>query len=236
MDNDNLDQTQVAPQSQIVSPAPTITAPSAATPVPAKKLPILTIALAIIAAAAVGFAVFEAFQIADLKQKAEQQASTRVFNNYRIETIDEKDYYIITGDYSGEYDLQIVDMDEKDTRTDFRSRMTHEGFNKEEIMTLDEYSDFCKTWKLEQKYTDAEKSYAVLSYAALNVPKLEVRLADVEIDDSAVKFYVWDGERSDYGSGMGYLLVVPIESSAKTLEVTRLITQAEFDRPSWWQP
>lgn len=71
--------------------------------------------LSIIAVLAVGFSIFEAIQINDLKQELKRQSSSTVESqdssnntaskNYRIERYESDKYYVITGDYSGEYGL-----------------------------------------------------------------------------------------------------------------------------------
>ena len=195
--------------------------------------PILMAVVSAVAVIAVGFSIFEAVQISNLKQELELQRNSKnetpeVSKNYRIENLKGKDYYIITDDYIGEYDLQFVDQYEKEEKYDDLGSFENE-FNKSEIMSLSAYSDYCKAWGFEQKYTDPTKSYAVLSYVAPNRPNVEARLAEVETEGSEVTLFIWDSESGVTADNASYLIVVPVDASISTLSFTSLFSEEEFD-------
>ncbi len=152
-------------------------------------------------------------------KKAEKNVATSS-KNYRIEEFEGNDYYIITGDYTGEYNLQFIKRNGADI--DVGEYQTHK------IMSLSEYSDFCKTWGLEQKYFDSSRSYAVLAYAMYGGFNIDVRLADVEVDGASVKFYVLDTV-DDQSTNQAYLITVPVDSSATSLSVVGLLDDKAFD-------
>ena len=105
-----------------------------------------------------------------------------------IENYDNKNYYIIKDDYSGEYDLQYISLSEY-LDAEFN---LEEKFEKNKIMNYEEYKKYCKEWNLKKVYSDSSKKYMVFSYAAYSHPNVEARLAGVEYFENNAKLYIWD--------------------------------------------
>ena len=111
--------------------------------------------------------------ILDLKEYA-------VSDTTYIETYNNKDYYIIKDDYQGEYDIQFASfIDSYNTNYDIKSK-----FEKTKIMDFNEYMSYCSKWKIEQKYTDPTKNYAIISYAAYGATSIDARLVAVNYENN----------------------------------------------------
>ncbi len=145
---------------------------------------------------------------------AEEKAS----GNYRIENVGGKKYYIITGDYAGEYDLQIIPSTSAGAVDESR------------VLSLSEYSELCKALGFTQRYTDPSRSYAVLLYVNDDYRNLEARLAAVNFSDSTVKLYVWDEAGAEIINREAYLVVVPVQSTVNDISVTKLIDEDELEK------
>ena len=117
--------------------------------------------------------------ILDLKEYA-------VSDTTYIETYNNKDYYIIKDDYKGEYDIQFVNFSNYyNTNYDIKSK-----FEKTKIMDFNEYMSYCSKWKIEQKYTDPTKNYAIISYAAYGATSIDARLVAVNYENNNANIYV----------------------------------------------
>ena len=157
--------------------------------------------------------------ILDLKEYA-------VSDTTYIETYNNEDYYIIKDDYQGEYDIQFVNFsDYYNTNYDLKSK-----FEKTKIMDFNEYMSYCSKWKIEQKYTDPTKNYAIISYAAYGATSIDARLVAVNYENNNANIYVWD-DRSGVVADtlLTYVIVIPTDKAVNNINVVSVYTSEEFN-------
>ena len=157
--------------------------------------------------------------ILDLKEYA-------VSDTTYIETYNNKDYYIIKDDYQGEYDIQFASfIDSYNTNYDIKSK-----FEKTKIMDFNEYMSYCSKWKIEQKYTDPTKNYAIISYAAYGATSIDARLVAVNYENNNANIYVWD-DRSGVVADtlLTYVIVIPTDKAVNNINVVPVYTSEEFN-------
>ena len=163
------------------------------------------------------------------------------FGSYRIEKYKGEPYYIYQKDYTGEYDIQLLNLlsypDDKDDDEYYRTDRTRNtvilptAFRKSEVMSFDEYKDFCKKWNLTQKYTkqDAEQ-IAVISNYFYGSPIVEAKLAEAQEEGNYFWLYYYDhsdGVTADIG---GYAIFVPVSYYADKVVPVPLYSEEEFTK------
>ena len=142
-----------------------------------------------------------------------------------LETYNNEDYYIIKDDYQGEYDIQFSGFLDYNTNDDINSK-----FVKTEIMDFNEYKSYCSKWKIEQKYTDPTKNYAIISYAAYGATSIDARLVAVNYENNNANIYVWD-DRSGVVADtlLTYVIVIPTDKAVNNINVVSVYTSEEFN-------
>lgn len=141
-----------------------------------------------------------------------------------VKTYNNKDYYIIKKDYSGNYDLQFLSLSEYfDSQKDIKT-----SFEVKEVMSYTSYKVYCNKWGIKAKYSDATKDYIVISYLSYGSPILDARLADVEYNDSNVDVYMWDHASGVTADISAYVLVIPTEENINNINIIPVYTNAEF--------
>ena len=142
-----------------------------------------------------------------------------------LETYNNEDYYIIKDDYQGEYDIQFSGFLDYNTNDDINSK-----FVKTEIMDFNEYMSYCSKWKIEQKYTDPTKNYAIISYAAYGATSIDARLVAVNYENNNANIYVWD-DRSGVVADtlLTYVIVIPTDKAVNNINVVSVYTSEEFN-------
>ena len=125
-----------------------------------------------------------------------------------------KDYYYLKDTYKGEYDIQYLSFTSIPTM----------GVNR--VLTYDEYTTYCKTWYLNQKYKDTTKKYAV--YAHVCNGSVTAILGGVELVSDTVKLYVKDDIISDSEEIAAYVLIVPTTETGVNVEAIPLYTEEEI--------
>ena len=158
------------------------------------------------------------FVASDLNKEKKDEEIT--FETIEIENYKNQDIYIIKDDYSGEYDLQFINLTENKEA---------KKFEKKEVMNYSEYKSYCKEWGLKKIYSDSSKNYIVFSYIAFNQPILEARLAEVKYDGKNVNLYIWD-----YSSGWtvdisAYCIIVPTEKQIDNVNIIPTLTNESFN-------
>ena len=135
-----------------------------------------------------------------------------------IKSYNNQDYYIIKDDYSGEYDLQFIDL----------SNQT-ENFEKKEVMSYKEYNSYCNEWGLNKSYSDVSKNYIVFSYMAYGSPNLKARLATVEYNGNNVNLYIWDDASAGPTSNIpAYCIVIPTEKEINNIDIVNVYEEKDF--------
>lgn len=145
--------------------------------------------------------------------------------NVKEETIKGKTYYVMTDEYDGDFDYQETKIAE-----DFNVEGVNDLvklFNTTEVLYYDDYVNFCKRWNLEQKYTDEEKKYAVVSYAEAGAGYAAAKLANFTIEDDTITIYIWDTVRSVLGDVPGYFLVIPVSNKVYYEKTVSLLNKEE---------
>ena len=141
-------------------------------------------------------------------------------SNMRIERYKGEDYHIITGDYTGEYDIKYYTEDLSNTNRikDVRK-----------VMTYNEYVDFCTNKNIDVKYTDKNKNYIVFSYSEQGINY--ARLAEVQNLGKVVALYVWDTpSHISYYKVRAYVIIIPTDANVNTIvNVVPMYSEGEFD-------
>lgn len=155
----------------------------------------------------------------DVNEEEIQPIIIKAYNN--------KEYYIIEDDYSGEYDLQYTDLT-KYWRSDIN---VEELFQKQTIMNYTEYKSYCEQWNFKQKYTDPSRNYIVFSYAATDKDWIKARLANIEYSGDSVNLYIWDTAGKSVPGQFdisSYMIVIPINTTVDNVNIQPVYTKSEF--------
>lgn len=170
----------------------------------------------------IGVAVFF---VANKMNKQGELVEKYISDTINIKTYKNKDYYIIEGDYSGEYDLQFTMLSQY-----FNPQSNEaEKFEKKEVMNYSEYKSYCNEWGLKKKYSDTSKNYIVFSYVAYGSLNLEARLAAVDYNDNNVDLYIWDDASGFTADISAYCIVIPTEKEINNINVVCVYTNTEFN-------
>ena len=149
-------------------------------------------------------------------------------NNVDIKYNKGEKYYIITGDYKGEYDYQELDLSDGFEGNEEETNDRVKLFNTTEIFDYDQYYEFCEKWNLKMKYKDDDKNYMVISYASIGQPIVRARIANVIEENNKVTVYLWeniDGVTADIGA---YFIVIPVSEKTYKKEVNVTYTKNQY--------
>lgn len=98
-----------------------------------------------------------------------------------------KDYYIITGDYKGEYDFKEFT---------YRHSMDNDyDFDRFAILNYDEYVKYCHNNNITVKYQDKNSNYLVYSERFIFQTDVKVRIANLVLKGDKATLYAMDGSR-----------------------------------------
>jgi len=149
-------------------------------------------------------------------------------NNIEVKENNNKKYYIITGDYNGDYDYQEIDLSEYHQDYDLVADKI-KLFNTTEVVSYGEYVKFCNRWNLKQKYNDNKKRYMIISFASYGQPIVEARLAEVVDKDDNVSIYMWENTRGNTADIGAYFMAIPVDSSTYTFNINMAYTEEEYN-------
>jgi len=157
--------------------------------------------------------------------KHEEDVTKSVSDNINIETYNNKEYYIIKGDYSGEYDLQYIMLSQYINSPSNEE----EAFKKKELMSYSEYEAYCNEWGLEKVYSDTTKNYIVFSYISYDSSNIDARLAAVDYNGENVDIYIWDDTLGFTVDISAYCIVIPTEKTVNNINIVGVYTSEEFN-------
>ena len=149
-------------------------------------------------------------------------------NNVDIKYNKGEKYYIITGDYKGEYDYQELDLSDGFEGNEEETNDRVKLFNTTEIFDYNQYYEFCEKWNLKMKYKDDDKNYMVISYASIGQPIVRARIANIVEENNKVTVYLWDnidGVTADIGA---YFIVIPVSEKTYKKEVNVTYTKNQY--------
>ena len=140
-----------------------------------------------------------------------------------------KDYYVYSKPYSGEYDIEYLDV--------FRSIKGKDEDESFKCMTYKEYADYCSSNNINQKYNDSQKNYIVYFYDT-NVDDIIAELGGCDLKDDKATLYIWD---ENIGNTMlmvyegnqvrvkGYAIIIPVDSKIDNYKIVPLMTRTEYN-------
>ena len=169
-----------------------------------------------------GVAIFFVINNMNIQRKLVEKSISDTIN---IEIYNNEIYYIIKGDYSGEYDLQYTMLSEY-FESDFNKV---KEFEKKEVMNYSEYKSYCNEWGLKKVYSDRSKNYIVFSYVADGSPEVDARLAAVDYNGNNVDIYIWDDTSGVTADTSAYCIVIPTEKDINNINVVGVYTNTEFN-------
>lgn len=150
---------------------------------------------------------------------------TKIENNITVKTYQGENYYIYEKEYDKEYDLQLIE-----SREDYENNPEkYDDFQIHEVLSYEEYEDYCDVWNLKQKYKDTKKNYIVFSYID-NAGFLEkAALGGVFYEDNKATLYVWDSTGVLGGGYFAYTIIVPTNEDVEKVEIKGMITEEEYN-------
>lgn len=101
-------------------------------------------------------------------------------------------------------------------------------FNTQKVLAYNEYKDFCQKWGLTQKYKDQNKNYVTVAYSSIGSAYIDVDLANVFIESSTAKLYLYDKTNGLVADAAYYALFVPVDRSVVQFDIIPLITEEEL--------
>ena len=149
-------------------------------------------------------------------------------NNFSIEEYDGETYYVMHGDYDGNYDIQHIDL-----AIEFAIKPNDEAvledFNTQAVMDYDEYVAFCNKWHLNQAYSERGSNYLVVAYASPYAVRIDAALAGVAYDGDVASLYIWDEPFGVAADMAAYMVVVPTNNDAiKNIRAISVVNEEEW--------
>lgn len=151
---------------------------------------------------------------------------------YSIVEEGEETYYVFKQANTGiAHDIQYTDF----TLLYEKGDDSYLQYNTQKIMTLKEYSSFCKQWKLDQQYNEDE-SYIVIAQVVSNRPIINVELCDVEYDGQSAIVYLFNEGQGYTEECRAYTLVVPVSEDIDSLRIQPVVKQlpSEMNATETW--
>ncbi len=165
--------------------------------------------------------------LSSYNENDEKVIAEEKITNVDIKYNDGVKYYIIEDDYSGDYDYQEVSFSEY-----YSSELAWkivQSFNSTKLYDYYGYTEFCKDFNLDVKYTDKNKKYMIVSYAVYGTFNVKARLANAIEKDGKITLYLWEnvsGGTADIGA---YFLVVPVDTNVYQNEIVITFTDEEYN-------
>lgn len=149
-------------------------------------------------------------------------------NNFSIEEHNGETYYVMHGDYDGNYDIQHIDL-AIEFAIESNDEAVLEDFNTQAIMDYDEYAAFCNKWHLGQTYSDSGLNYLVVAYASPYAVRIDAALAGVTYDGDTANLYIWDKPFGVAADMAAYMVAVPTNNDAiKNVGAISTINEEEW--------
>ena len=149
-------------------------------------------------------------------------------NNFSIEEYDGETYYVMHGDYDGNYDIQHIDL-AIEFAIEPNDEAVLEDFNTQAVMDYDEYAAFCNKWHLNQAYSERGSNYLVVAYASPYAVRIDTALAGVAYDGDTANLYIWDEPFGVAADMAAYMVVVPTNNDTiKNVGVISTISEEEW--------
>ena len=149
-------------------------------------------------------------------------------NNFSIEEYDGETYYVMHGDYDGNYDIQHIDL-AIEFAIEPNDEAVLEDFNTQAVMDYDEYAAFCNKWHLNQAYSERGSNYLVVAYASPYAVRIDAALAGVAYDGDTANLYIWDEPFGVTADMAAYMVVVPTNNDAiKSVRAISTISEEEW--------
>lgn len=186
-----------------------------------KTKSIITMFLMLVFVIGVLIAVLFAFRDRNVEQKDEE------ISNIEIKYNDGQKYYVINGDYEGEYDYQDVDLSELFGNYE-KANDKIDLFNTSDILSYKQYNEFCEKWNLNKKYKDENKNYMIVSYAVYGKGTVEARLANVIENEGKVTLYMWENTDHLTANVTGFFIAIPVSLSTNQNEINIAYTKEEY--------
>ena len=156
-----------------------------------------------------------------LYTKYEEKINTQieVVDNVKMYRTRDKDYYIITGDYKGEYDFQEF--------TYPNSINNNHEFSGFVILDYYEYLNYCYNNDITLKYNDKNSNYLLYSDFFYFQSNVKVRVANLVLEGNKATLYAMDGsiwynKTIDYYNDSAVIYIFPIPTNITEKELISL--------------
>lgn len=145
-------------------------------------------------------------------------------NNFSVEEYDGETYYVMHGNYGGEYDMRKTDLEHLHDEYEWKD------ISEQSVMSYDEYAQFCNKWHIQQRYSDASKKYIVVGKSDAG-SVVDASLAGVTYSGDTAKLYIWDEARGSVGGIDAYAIIVPTSNqSIMDVEVVATLNESEWHK------
>lgn len=149
-------------------------------------------------------------------------------DNFSIEEHDGETYYVMHGDYDGNYDIQHIDL-AIEFAIEPNDEAVLEDFNTQAVMDYDEYAAFCNKWHLNQAYSERDSNYLVVAYASPYAVRIDAALAGVAYDGDTANLYIWDEPFGVAADMAAYMVAVPTNNDTiKSVRAISTINEEEW--------
>ena len=149
-------------------------------------------------------------------------------DNFSIEEHDGETYYVMHGDYDGNYDIQHIDL-AIEFAIEPNDEAVLEDFNTQAVMDYDEYAAFCNKWHLNQAYSERDSNYLVVAYASPYAVRIDAALAGVAYDGDTANLYIWDEPFGVAADMAAYMVAVPTNNDTiKSVRAISVVNEEEW--------
>ena len=161
--------------------------------------------------------------------------------NYRVLTVDGRNWYVLEKEYTGDCDLKwlrfsptpVNDLREGEVLVLIDGEEpVPEGFARKLLLDKGEYEDYCKCWGLEPAFPEHRGRFAVIASTGMYSTACELQLADAEVAGQTVTLYLrerFSGVSTYVWDSRGFVLTVPVPEEVTELRVEDVYNEAEAE-------
>lgn len=105
------------------------------------------------------------------------------------------------------------------------------GYCFNDILNYEDYDKLCSNLKINKKYNDENKKYAIVSYANVFAENIDAKLIDAEYKENTITMYIREDMTIKYNPDgfYGYVVIIPLEKDVESVKVVPVITKQEFE-------
>ena len=193
---------------------------------PKSQSPLL-ITLAVLAIVGIAFGIAGAMALFREQGKPAAEDVVLDFKHYKIAKIEDEPIYVYKSEYDGNYQLVNKDFPEYvGMNRDFEAL---EEFRYDDVVDYEEYKAFCEKWDIEQKFTDEDSNYAIVSNYYVGSPNTTAKLAEVYEEYASVTIFYQVSSRGVTADTTGFAIIVPVDTDVTKVSSISMYTETEYE-------